>query len=105
MKESLYKSKTAKLSKGEEAMSGIIGGTMACWNHPFEVARIEMQSRADQNQPKVRERESGSVSLHTVVHVPCSHSFGPFSSPPGRSACVVVCGVSRCAHLLSRPGG
>lgn len=53
MKESLYKSKTAKLSKGEEAMSGIIGGTMACWNHPFEVARIEMQSRADQNQPKM----------------------------------------------------
>lgn len=27
---------------------------MACWNHPFEVARIEMQSRADQGQGKVR---------------------------------------------------
>ena len=23
---------------------------MACWNHPFEVARIEAQARGDQNQ-------------------------------------------------------
>jgi len=25
-------------------------GIMACWNHPFEVARIEAQARGDQNQ-------------------------------------------------------
>ena len=25
-------------------------GTLACWNHPFEVARIEAQARGDQNQ-------------------------------------------------------
>ena len=23
---------------------------LACWNHPFEVARIEAQARGDQNQ-------------------------------------------------------
>eukprot|EP01065_Artemidia_motanka_P035584 TRINITY_DN43496_c0_g1_i1.p1 TRINITY_DN43496_c0_g1~~TRINITY_DN43496_c0_g1_i1.p1 ORF type:complete len:304 (+),score=80.57 TRINITY_DN43496_c0_g1_i1:67-912(+) len=35
----------AKLSKTEEVMSGVTGGFLACWNHPFEVARIEMQAR------------------------------------------------------------
>ncbi len=25
-------------------------GILACWNHPFEVARIEAQARGDQNQ-------------------------------------------------------
>eukprot|EP01062_Namystynia_karyoxenos_P026103 TRINITY_DN20399_c0_g1_i1.p1 TRINITY_DN20399_c0_g1~~TRINITY_DN20399_c0_g1_i1.p1 ORF type:complete len:310 (+),score=109.77 TRINITY_DN20399_c0_g1_i1:87-932(+) len=35
----------AKLSKAEEVCSGTIGGFLACWNHPFEVARIEMQAR------------------------------------------------------------
>ena len=25
-------------------------GMLACWNHPFEVARIEAQARGDQNQ-------------------------------------------------------
>ena len=35
----------AKLTKPEEVMSGVIGGFLACWNHPFEVARIEMQAR------------------------------------------------------------
>lgn len=68
--------KKAKLSVAEEAWSGIIGGkhkpmplsavsrtvggkaehelcfsstagTLACWNHPFEVARIEMQAAAN----------------------------------------------------------
>ena len=27
-----------------------LAGIMACWNHPFEVARIEAQARGDQNQ-------------------------------------------------------
>lgn len=36
----------AKLSMGQEAMSGCLGGMLSCWNHPFEVARIEMQARA-----------------------------------------------------------
>ena len=40
----------AKLSARENIMSGVLGGTLACWNHPFEVARIEAQARADQGQ-------------------------------------------------------
>lgn len=24
----------------------MLGGMLSCWNHPFEVARIEMQARA-----------------------------------------------------------
>ncbi|EGD79550.1 hypothetical protein PTSG_10117 [Salpingoeca rosetta] len=42
---------TAKLTVGQEVMAGIIGGTMACWNHPFEVARIEAQTRAAVGEP------------------------------------------------------
>jgi len=42
----------AQLSVGEEALAGIIGGAISCWNHPFEVARIQMQASADQNQAK-----------------------------------------------------
>lgn len=38
--------KRARLSVKEEAMAGIVGGTLSCWNHPFEVARVEMQACA-----------------------------------------------------------
>lgn len=43
----------AKLTVGQEVSAGIIGGTLACWNHPFEVARIEAQARAATGQPKL----------------------------------------------------
>lgn len=26
--------------------AGVIGGALACWNHPFEVARVEAQANA-----------------------------------------------------------
>lgn len=42
-----YGDEKAKLTKGDEALCGVIGGTMSSWNHPFEVARIEMQARAN----------------------------------------------------------
>jgi hypothetical protein len=42
---------SAKLTKSEEVGAGIVGGTLACWNHPFEVARIEAQARAAAGQP------------------------------------------------------
>jgi len=42
----------AKLTVPQEAVAGIIGGAMACWNHPVEVARIQMQSAADRGEPK-----------------------------------------------------
>ena len=41
----------AKLTVAEEAWSGIIGGALACWNPPFEVARIEMQAAANAGEP------------------------------------------------------
>lgn len=42
----LYNDPSARLTKPQEAMCGFAGGMLSCWNHPFEVARIEMQSRA-----------------------------------------------------------
>ena len=44
--------KDAKLTVAQEASAGIVGGGLACWNHPFEVARIQMQSAADRGEPK-----------------------------------------------------
>jgi hypothetical protein len=41
-----YGKADAKLTKGEEAMSGVLGGTFSTWNQPFEVARIQMQAAA-----------------------------------------------------------
>jgi hypothetical protein len=43
--------KNVKLSLGEEALSGIIGGTLSTWNQPFEVIRIEAQSQATKGLP------------------------------------------------------
>ena len=41
---------SAQLTTGQNVLAGVCGGTLACWNHPFEVARIEAQARADQGQ-------------------------------------------------------
>lgn len=43
----------AKLTVKQEVASGMMGGFLACWNHPFEVARIEMQSRAIAGESKM----------------------------------------------------
>lgn len=37
----------ARLTPPQEVLAGVIGGTLACWNHPIEVARIEAQARAN----------------------------------------------------------
>lgn len=50
MRTTKYGDDAAKLTKGDEALCGIIGGAMSSWNHPFEVARIEMQARANAGQ-------------------------------------------------------
>eukprot|EP00052_Salpingoeca_macrocollata_P021729 m.186850 g.186850 ORF g.186850 m.186850 type:complete len:580 (-) comp21610_c1_seq2:26-1765(-) len=44
---------TARLTVKQEFAAGILGGAMSCWNHPFEVARIEAQARAAADQPKI----------------------------------------------------
>jgi len=41
----------AKLSVGEEAACGVLGGATATWNQPFEVARITMQAAANEGKP------------------------------------------------------
>jgi len=41
-----------QLSVRQEALAGIMGGAISCWNHPFEVARIQMQAAADRGEPK-----------------------------------------------------
>lgn len=71
--------KNVKLSLWEEAMSGIIGGTLSTWNQPFEVMRIEAQSRATQNLPprgfaetfKVIVKESGFKGLFVGIIPRC----------------------------------
>ncbi|PHJ23986.1 mc family transporter [Cystoisospora suis] len=40
----------AKLTKGEEILAGILGGTVSTWNQPFEVARIHMQAAANEGR-------------------------------------------------------
>jgi hypothetical protein len=40
-----------KLSVAEEAISGIIGGSLSTWNQPFEVLRIEAQAAAAKGLP------------------------------------------------------
>lgn len=52
-KTGLHGDPKAKLSLREEAISGIIGGALSCWNQPFEVARIQMQSAADRGEAKL----------------------------------------------------
>merc|ERR1719271_1414171 len=41
-----YGDPKAKLTKWDEASSGILGGAFSTWNQPFEVARIQMQAAA-----------------------------------------------------------
>lgn len=53
----------AKLSVQEEVSAGIIGGVLSSWNHPFEVARIEAQSRAAAGESKL-----GMVAIMRQVH-------------------------------------
>ena len=36
----------AKLTLGQEVLAGALAGIFSCWNHPFDVARIEGQARA-----------------------------------------------------------
>ncbi|KAI1387018.1 mitochondrial carrier [Hypoxylon trugodes] len=46
------KSKEQKLGIGEKVAASTIGGALSCWNQPFEVLRVEMQSlKADPTRP------------------------------------------------------
>ncbi|RKP38676.1 mitochondrial carrier domain-containing protein [Dimargaris cristalligena] len=45
--EALIKGKDTerKLTTGERLLSSVVGGSLACWNQPIEVIRVEMQSQ------------------------------------------------------------
>ena len=63
MKVRLHGDKDAKLTVPQEACAGILGGALSTWNQPFEVARIQMQSAANEGKPK----ENLLQVLRTVV--------------------------------------
>lgn len=52
-----------KLSIRQEIVSGMLGGALSCWNHPFEVARIQMQASANEGGQK----ESLARCLRNIV--------------------------------------
>ena len=42
---------TDKLSIGDEALAGVIGGCLSTWNQPFEVLRIDAQAAGARGEP------------------------------------------------------
>jgi len=62
----------AQLTIGQEGLAGVMGGTMSCWNHPFEVARVQAQAAAAAGQPsknmlevmRTIVRENGVMGLY-----------------------------------------
>ncbi|KAL1526485.1 hypothetical protein AB1Y20_015195 [Prymnesium parvum] len=56
----------AKLSTREEVAAGVLGGALSCWNHPFEVARIEMQARAIMGEQQLS-------TLQVIRHINAEH--------------------------------
>eukprot|EP00049_Salpingoeca_infusionum_P006793 m.111355 g.111355 ORF g.111355 m.111355 type:complete len:297 (+) comp13443_c2_seq2:412-1302(+) len=69
IRKSYHEEEDAKLTVGQEVAAGIIGGTLSCWNHPFEVARIEAQSRAALG-------EQSMSMVATLKHVVEGHGVG-----------------------------
>ena len=59
-----HKDEKAKLTVGQEALAGIIGGAVSCWNHPFEVARIQMQATAAEGKDGPK---SGMVKVMSTI--------------------------------------
>ncbi|KAI8649354.1 hypothetical protein NCS56_01483500 [Fusarium sp. Ph1] len=61
-----FKGKSAKdkLSFGETVAASTIGGALGCWNQPFEVVRIEMQSlKVDPTRP------ASPTMVNTAKHI------------------------------------
>ncbi|KAE8138894.1 mitochondrial DNA replication protein [Aspergillus pseudotamarii] len=58
------KSKETKLQFGEKILASTIGGALSCWNQPFEVLRVEMQSM--KNDPS---RPASPTMLSTFKHI------------------------------------
>ncbi len=52
-----------KLSIGDEALSGVIGGCLSTWNQPFEVLRIDAQAAGARGEPSKNILETSSKIL------------------------------------------
>ncbi|KAB8268987.1 mitochondrial DNA replication protein [Aspergillus minisclerotigenes] len=48
------KGKEERLGFGEKVLASTIGGALSCWNQPFEVLRVEMQSMKEEPGRSVR---------------------------------------------------
>ncbi|KAF9876535.1 hypothetical protein CkaCkLH20_05943 [Colletotrichum karsti] len=67
------KSPEEKLAPTEKIVASIIGGALSCWNQPFEVVRVEMQSlKADPGRPQQLTMAS------TARHIWATNGFGGF---------------------------
>eukprot|EP01100_Stratorugosa_tubuloviscum_P008065 TRINITY_DN3354_c0_g1_i1.p1 TRINITY_DN3354_c0_g1~~TRINITY_DN3354_c0_g1_i1.p1 ORF type:complete len:292 (-),score=127.23 TRINITY_DN3354_c0_g1_i1:130-1005(-) len=67
----IYADPNAKLTLPQEFLATVVGGTLACWNHPFEVVRIEMQAtgyQAATNQ-KLQEQQKKLGMIDTFKHI------------------------------------
>ncbi|OQE24691.1 hypothetical protein PENSTE_c007G05325 [Penicillium steckii] len=58
------KSEKEKLQFGEKILASTIGGALSCWNQPFEVLRVEMQSM--KNDPT---RPANPTIVSTLKHI------------------------------------
>ncbi|KAJ5088018.1 mitochondrial DNA replication protein [Penicillium angulare] len=58
------KDKGEKLKFGEKILASTIGGALSCWNQPFEVLRVEMQSM--KNDPT---RPASPTIISTFKHI------------------------------------
>ncbi len=54
----------------------LCAGMLACWNHPFEVARIEAQARGDQNQKDLNMVQIFRMIVkEQVTHLQCFYAM------------------------------
>ncbi|PYI09506.1 mitochondrial DNA replication protein [Aspergillus sclerotiicarbonarius CBS 121057] len=58
------KGKDEKLQFGEKILASTVGGALSCWNQPFEVLRVEMQSM--KNDPS---RPASPTIVSTLKHI------------------------------------
>ena len=78
---------SGQLTTGQNVLAGVCGGTLACWNHPFEVARIEAQARADQGQPA---KSMAGASGRPCLRSPSTRDAGWCPTPSSQTGVASV---------------
>ena len=57
----------AKLTKQQEVGAGIVGGVLACWNHPIgEYKNERMREREEEERERERERRKAATTTTTM---------------------------------------